>query len=226
MPIRVIGDTSVDFIGKRRFAFAFSGALVLLGLVAFVMISLGHANLGIQFQGGTLVEGFFDQPVDVGQIRTALQSGGFADAEILEITGRREANFYLIRVKADPVEGTHKAQSIIDVIKQYFPDNAFHMDSVHEVGPSVGKTLQTQTRWAVIISLLGILIYITVRFDFRFGIAATIATFHDVLAVLGIAYALNMEVTILLVSSLLTLAGYSLTDTVIVYDRIRENLKK
>jgi len=226
MPIRIIGDTNVDFIGKRKYAFLFSGALVVLGLVAVVMMTLGRANLGIQFTGGTLIEGYFAQTVDIGQVRQALASGGFGDAEILQITGRQQTNFFLIRIKADPVEGTRKAQTVLDVLKQFFPDNAFHMDSVHEVGPAVGKTLQSQTRWAVIISLLGILVYITIRFDFRFGVAATIATFHDVLAVLGIFYLLNREVTILVISAVLTLAGYSLTDTVIVYDRIRENLKK
>jgi preprotein translocase subunit SecF len=111
-------------------------------------------------------------------------------------------------------------------LAEAFPDNEFHLDSVHEVGPAVGEELREDAMWAVLLSLAGILIYIAFRFDFRFGVAAAIATFHDVLTVLAIVYFLDKEMTILVISALLTLAGYSLTDTVVVFDRIRENLKK
>lgn len=226
MPIRIIGDTNVDFIGKRKIAFLVSGILVILGLVAVVMLSMGKGNLGIQFIGGTMLEGYFDQPVEIGAIRDALSSAGFSDAEIQQLQGRVQANSFLVRVKADPAVSKQAGQTVLDAIKRAFPNNTFHMDSIHEVGPAVGKTLQSQARWAVLVSLLGILVYITVRFDFRFGVAATIATFHDILAVLGIMFLMDVEITILVITALLTLAGYSLTDTVIVYDRIRENLKK
>jgi preprotein translocase subunit SecF len=226
MPIQIIGDTKIDFIGKRKLSFGLSAILVLIGLVAVVMLSLGKANMGIQFVGGTLVEGYFEHPIEIGDVRSALANGGFPDAEIQHLTGRKEENTFIIRIKSDPVEGPRKSQAVIDAIKERIPNNAFTMDSVQEVGPAVGSTLQRQTRWAVLVSLLGILVYITLRFDFRFGVAATIATFHDVLAVLGIFYLLNVEITLLVISALLTLAGYSLTDTVVVYDRIRENMRK
>ena len=182
--------------------------------------------MGIQFVGGTLVEGYFENTVQTSDLRSALASGGYPDAEIQHLSGTGNDNTFLIRIKSDPIEGTQKAQAVIDVVKQSFPNNTFTMESVHEVGPAVGATLQRQARWAVLVSLLGILVYITLRFDFRFGVAATIATFHDVLAVLGIFYVFHVETTLLVISALLTLAGYSLTDTVVVYDRIRENLKK
>ncbi|MBI5867753.1 MAG: protein translocase subunit SecF [candidate division Zixibacteria bacterium] len=226
MPIRIIGDTHVDFIGKRKIAFLISAILVAMGLVAMVMLSMGKGNLGIPFMGGTMLEGYFEQPADVSALRRALSSSGFADAEIQQLQGRAQANSFLVRVKADPALSKQAGQTVLEAIKKAFPGNTFHMDSIHEVGPAVGKTLQSQARWAVLVSLLGILVYITVRFDFRFGVAATIATFHDILAVLGILYIFNVEITILVITALLTLAGYSLTDTVIVYDRIRENLKK
>ena len=226
MPIRIVGETNIDFIGKRKLAFILSTVLVAIGLVAVVMLGMGRGNLGIEFIGGTLVEGYFAQPVETGQLRTALEEGGFGDAEIQRLEGRAEGNTFLIRIKADPQEGAQKAQDIIAVIQAKFPGNTFTMDSVHEVGPAVGQTLQSQARWAVLVSLLGILVYITLRFDFRFGVAATVATFHDVLVVLGIFYLMHKEITLLVISALLTLAGYSLTDTVVVYDRIRENLKK
>ncbi|MEW5702395.1 MAG: protein translocase subunit SecF [Candidatus Zixiibacteriota bacterium] len=225
MPIQIIGETNIDFIGKRKIALTISALLALLGVFAIVMITMGRANLGIQFTGGTMVEGYFAQAVDIGDLREALSRGGISDVEIVQITGRPQPHTFLIRCKAE--EGTaRKAQTVLDLIRQYFPDNAFTMDSVHEVGPAVGKTLQAQTRWAVLISLVGILLYITLRFDFRFGVGATIATFHDVLVVIGVFYLMNIEFNILLISAILTLAGYSLTDKVTVYDRIRENLKK
>ncbi len=99
------------------------------------------------------------------------------------------------------------------------------MDSVDGIGPAVGKTLQRQARWAVLLALAGILLYIWIRFDFRFGVAATITTLHDVLVVLGILFILHRDITLLVVTALLTLAGYSLNDTVVLFDRIRENLK-
>lgn len=226
MPIRIIGETNINFIGKRKISFVLSAILVATGLFAVTMLSLGKANLGIQFVGGTLVEGYFASPIETSNLRSALANGGFPDAEIQHLSGTAKENTYLIRIKSDPVEGTKKSQAVIDVVKQSFPNNTFTRESAQEVGPTVGATLQRQTRWAVLVSLLGILVYITLRFDFRFGVAATVATFHDVLAVLGIFYVFHVETTLLVISALLTLAGYSLTDTVVVYDRIRENLKK
>lgn len=226
MTIRFIGETKLDFIGKRKPAFVLSALLILIGLIALVMVSTGNANLGIQFIGGTMIEGHFDQSVEVGELRSALAAGGFPDAEIQRLQGRQNPNFFIIRVKSDPAETSGRADELLDVIRAAFPGNPFTMDSVHEVGPAVGATLQSQARWAVLVSLLGILVYISLRFDFRFGVAATVATFHDVLAVLGVFYLMNVEITLLVITALLTLAGYSLTDTVVVYDRIRENLKK
>jgi preprotein translocase subunit SecF len=226
MPIQIIGDTNVDFIGKRKIAFLISGVLTALGLFAVVMLGFGKGNLGIQFIGGTMLEGYFEQPIETSVIRSALADAGFADAEIQQLQGRAQANSFLVRIKSDPAIAKEAGQTVLAAIRKAFPGNKFNMDSIHEVGPAVGQTLQSQARWAVLVSLLGILIYITLRFDFRFGVAATIATFHDILAVLGIFYLMNVEITILVITALLTLAGYSLTDTVIVYDRIRENLKK
>lgn len=226
MPVRIIGDTNIDFIGRRRIAFVVSVLLVLLGVFATVMIMGGGGNLGIQFLGGTQVEGYFADPVAIGDLRSALATGGFPDVEIVALRGRGQPNFFLIRLKSDIAGDAQAGEAVLNVIHQYFPDNTFTMDSVHEVGPAVGETLKRDALKAIIISLVGILLYIAIRFDIRFGVAATMATFHDVLAVLGFAYLMKMEITILVVSALLTIAGYSLTDTVVVYDRIRENLRK
>lgn len=224
--MKIIGETNIDFIGKRKIAFAFSGLLALIGLFAAVQVGRGAANLAIEFTGGTMVQGSFASPVDPGALRALLAEGGFADAEIKTLESRATPNSYAIRVKEDSAGETRSAQKLVELLGSRMPDNAFTVDSMHEVGPSVGGTLQRQARNAIIISLACIMVYIWFRFDFRSGVAATIATFHDVLAVLGILFLLNREISLLVMSGLLTLAGYSLTDTVVVFDRIRENLKQ
>ena len=220
----LIKKTNIDFIGKRKFAFGLSGMLVLLGIVAFVMVVMGKARLGIDFSGGTMIQGNFSQAVSISDLRSAMSRNGYGEAEIQELH-REIPNSFLIRVKATAETGDQVANQLMAVLQKEFPNNKFNLDSVDEVGPAVGKTLQAKARLAVLISLLGILLYIWVRFDFRFGVAATAATFHDVLAVLGIFFILQKEITLLVITALLTLAGYSLTDTVVVFDRIRENLK-
>src|SRR3972149_5374697 len=220
----ILGKTNIDFIGKRYIAFAFSGVLVLLGLVAFVLILTGQAKLGIDFSGGTLIDGYFANKVEISKLRSVMSENGYPDAVIQELQ-REIPNSFVLRVKATAETGSQVANQLLAVIAKGFPDNPFTLDSVDEVGPSVGAALQSKARVAVLISLICILIYIWLRFDFRSGVAATIATFHDVLAVLVIMFILQREITLLVVTALLTLAGYSLTDTVVVFDRIRENLK-
>jgi len=223
---RIIGETNIDFIGSRRKAFFLSAVLIILGITAFVMILLGKANMGIDFQGGTMLQGNFDNPINIADLRSAIVEGGFPEAAIQELQRHGVSNSYMIRVKESGTGENSAAKRLERIIAERFEENEFHVDSSHEIGPAVGESLRDSARWAVIISVLGMIIYIGLRFDFRMGVAATVATFHDVLAVLGIFYLLNIEITLLVVTALLTLAGYSLTDTVVVYDRIRENLKK
>jgi preprotein translocase subunit SecF len=223
--MRIIGKTNIDFIGLRRYSFFLSLALVAVGLISLGIIVFGQADLSIDFAGGTLIQGYFAEPVEVGDLRAVLTDAGYADAGIQQVIGSRD-NAFMIRVKAAATEtGSSVAEQIEDVIRERYAGNDFTLDSVHEVGPSVGRELQKQARTAVLVALVCILIYIWIRFDFRFGVAATITTFHDVLAVLGLMFLLQREISMLVVSALLTLAGYSLTDTVVVFDRIRENLK-
>ncbi|MDH4157562.1 MAG: protein translocase subunit SecF [candidate division Zixibacteria bacterium] len=224
---RIIGATHIDFIGVRKIAFVVSLALVVLGIVGLVMIATGNANLGIDFAGGVMVNGYFTQPVTIDNLRSAV-SLEFPDAQITQLKDFKEENAFIIKTKrpATESEGEERLSALYAVLQQEFPENTFTMISEHVIGPAVGQSLRSDAQKAVLLSLLGIIIYIWIRFDFRSGIAATIATFHDVLAVLGIVYVLGLEFDLLIVTALLTLAGYSLTDTVVVYDRIRENLKK
>ncbi|MEW6247622.1 MAG: protein translocase subunit SecF [Nitrospirota bacterium] len=218
----ILGKTNIDFMGKRRLAFVFSGIMVLLGLVAVVQISRGTANLGIDFAGGTAVQLKFDQSIRIDQARKALDAHGLGDAELQEFV---QENKLLIRVKTSTTIEEKVAERVVAVFSQEFPSNRFVVDSSTEIGPTIGKKLQQDALIAILISFAGIVVYIAARFELRFGIAAALATFHDVLAVLGAFYVLDKEITLLVVTALLTLAGYSLTDTVVVFDRIRENLR-
>ncbi|MBW8064342.1 MAG: protein translocase subunit SecF [Nitrospira sp.] len=220
--IEILGKTNIDFMGKRRLAAVCSGVFIFLGLLAVVQIGRGAANLGIDFAGGTAVQLKFDQPIRIEEARTALESNGLEEAELQEFV---RGNKLLIRVKAATTIEEKIADRVVAIFSQEFSQNRFVVDSSTEIGPTIGKKLQQDALLAILISLTGIILYIAARFEFRFGLAAAIATFHDVLAVLGIFYVLDKEITLLVVTALLTLAGYSLTDTVVVFDRIRENLR-
>ena len=218
----IVGKTNIDFLGKRNHAFAFSGLMVLLGLFALVQVSRGQANMGIDFSGGTAVQMNFDQYLPIEKAREVLLRHGFPDAELQEFTG---GNKLLIRVKALDTIEKNVAARIIDIFETQFSENKFVLDSSTEIGPTIGRELKRKAVIAVFFSIFGIVFYVAARFEFRFGVAAAAATFHDVLAVLGILYLLDKEINLLTVTALLTLAGYSLTDTVVVFDRIRENLR-
>ena len=219
----IVGKTNIDFMGKRRIAFGISGVLIAFGVLAVIQILLGSANLGIDFSGGTAVQLKFDKPLEIEMARQALVNNGLEEAELQEFT---QDNKLLIRIKTDTTIEEEISKKIVQVFKDEFKGHAFVVDSSTSIGPAIGKKLQQDALIAITLSLIGIVLYIAARFEFRFGVAAAIATFHDVLAVLGLYHILDTEITLLVVTALLTLAGYSLTDTVIVFDRIRENLRQ
>lgn len=219
----ILKDTKIDFIGKRYYAFGLSIILAIMGIIAAVLIPMGKANLGIDFTGGVAMQLKFEKPFAMENARKALDKAGFKDAELQQVAGGSQL---LIRLKNTEGELKTTSDKLTGALAQGFADNKFIVESTIAVGPTVGKKLQKDALWAVGISLLGILIYVAWRFELIFGIAAVIATFHDVLAVLGVFYVLNKEINLLIITALLTLAGYSLTDTVVIFDRIRENLRK
>jgi preprotein translocase subunit SecF len=218
--VEILGKTNFDFVGKRYFAYGISAVLLFLGALALIQISRGAANMGIDFAGGTSIQVKFERPVDLGAVRQALSQGGIRDSEPQQFADGRSV---MIRLKRGEATGT--AQQVQDALRSGLKDTPFTVEASTEIGPAIGKELQKKALLAIAISLAGIVVYIAWRFEFRFGVAATVATFHDVLAVLGIVFLLNKEITLLIVTALLTIAGYSLTDTVVVYDRIRENLR-
>jgi len=220
--MEILKNTKIDFMGKMYYALAITAVLSAIGLLTVVQISRGTANLGIDFAGGTAVQIKFNQRVPLQDVRHALTQGGITDFELQDLPGE---NKVLINAKKGEAHIGDLSKKMISALSQKYSESSMVVDSSTEIGPKVGKKLRTDALWAVIAAIIGILIYITFRFQFRFGIGATVATFHDVLAVLAVFYMLGKEINLIIVSALLMIAGYSLTDTVVVFDRIRENLK-
>jgi len=220
--IELLKKTKIDFMGKMYYALAFTAVLSAIGLLTVVQISRGAANLGIDFAGGTAVQIKFNERVPLQDVRHALTEGGITDFELQDLPGE---NKVLINAKKGEENIGDLSKKMISALSRKYSESSMVIDSTTEIGPKVGKKLRTDALWAVIAAIIGILIYITFRFQFRFGIGATVATFHDVLAVLAVFYLLGKEINLIIVSALLMIAGYSLTDTVVVFDRIRENLK-
>lgn len=220
--LELIKNTKIDFMGKRKYAFVFSGILSILGIIAIIQVANGRANLGIDFAGGTAIQLKFEKPVNLHAVREALEEGGIKEADLQDFPA---VNKILIRVKKTEQELGQISDAITSAIDRKIPDNKYVVDSTTVIGPKVGGRLRADSAKAVALGTLCILIYIAIRFKFNFAVGATIATFHDVLAVLGVFYLLGREINLILVTALLTIAGYSLTDTVVVFDRIRENLK-
>jgi preprotein translocase subunit SecF len=221
--MELIGKTKIDFIGMRKISFIISAIIALLGIAGVVQVARNAANMGIDFSGGTVVQLKFAKPVHIDQARSALDRHNLKGANLQEI---RDGNKLLIKIGKTSLAVGKVADTIEEVFKKEFPGNTFIMESSTEIGPSVGDKMRKDTLIAVAISMLGIIIYIAWRFDFKFGIGATIATLHDVLAMFAVFYLFNKEINLLFITAVLTIAGYSLTDTVVVFDRIRENLHK
>jgi len=221
--ITLVGQTKIDFLGKRHVAYVISGILFALGLFALFQVITGKANLGIDFAGGTSVQLKFDRPVTLQEIRGVLETSGVKDVDLQDFP---DVNKVLIRVKGEEEILGDISATIVKSLTDGLPGNTFVVDSTTEIGPKVGARLKTDAFWAVIMATVFILAYIAWRFQFKFGVGATAATFHDVMAVLGLFHIMGKEINLIFLSALMTIAGYSLTDTVVVFDRIRENLGK
>jgi preprotein translocase subunit SecF len=221
--IEIVKNTKIDFMGLKKFTFAFSAFLVLLGFVGTVQIYRGKANLGIDLAGGTSIQLKFEKPFSMDAIRTILAKAGHGEATLQEITGE---NTLLVKLRAlGKEEEKMVAEPTVNLLRQSLPGNPFIVESVSEIGPAIGKKLRRDAELALLVSALAIVIYLAWRFEFKFGVAATIATFHDIFTIVGIFWILGIEKDLLFITALLTIGGYSLTDTVVVFDRIRENIR-
>ncbi len=221
--MELLKDTHIDFVALRKKAFVISAVLAVVGIFAFIMITFGKANLSIDFTGGTNIQVRFAEKVDISSLRKSLSESGIADIQIQEISGTKD---FFIKTKLSDSDGMKVEDKIAKTIRSQYKDNKVEILQSSMVGPGVGADLKKYAILAVCLALVGIIIYIAWRFTFISGIAATIATFHDVVAIMGVFYLMNKEFNLLIITALLTVAGYSLQDTVVVFDRIRENMAK
>lgn len=212
-------NVNIDFLGKSKMFFIVSGALIVLSL--FFIFTKGF-NYGIDFAGGTVVQVKFEKTPDLDKLRNSFKDLNLGEM-VIQTFG--EPNDILIRVEKTNIGLKETADAIQKKIKEVSGDQKIVIERVEQVGPQVGGQLKKKAVMATIYSLVGILIYVSLRFEFIFSIGAVIALFHDVIITLGIFSLFGKEITLPVVAAILTIVGYSLNDTIVVFDRIRENLK-
>ena len=219
----MIKKPNIDYLKIKNITYVLSVIMVCLGLVAMIQIARGKANMGVDFSGGSLLQYRADKDFTLSEIR-----GAFATSDLQEVDLQRVENEHrlIIKIKKSTAVVANLDEQVASILTSKLPDKGFVLESQSEIGSSVSSVLRNKAIQAILISLAGVIIYLAFRFDIRFGLAAAVATFHDVLVVLGICWILNVEITLLIVTALLTLAGYSLNDSVVVFDRIRENMDK
>ncbi|PMK00103.1 protein translocase subunit SecF [Vibrio sp. 10N.261.55.A7] len=213
-------DKTIDFMRWSKAAFAFS--LFMIGAAIFTL-STKWLNWGLDFTGGTLIEVGFEQPANLEEIRSALEAEGFGDATVQNFGSAREV---MVRLRPrDGIANETLGNQIIGAIKDGTGESV-EMRRIEFVGPNVGDELTEAGGLAIIASLICILIYVSIRFEWRLAAGAVMALAHDVIITLGIFSLLQIEVDLTIVAALLTVVGYSLNDTIVVFDRIRENFRK
>lgn len=222
--MRLFANAKFDFLGKRRNALMLSG----IALAALLAISIvwqfsrgSWLNYGVDFTGGTIVQVQFTESTSVGDLREIVAPV----APGTEITRFGEENEFLFRAPGFSEEGTAVSDQILQTLGEHFPESSFEVTRTEAVGPKVGGELQQKAVIAIILSLLATLAYLAVRFEWRFGVAAVGSTAHDMILSILLISAFRLDVSLTTVAAVLTIVGYSLNDTIIVFDRIRENLK-
>jgi preprotein translocase subunit SecF len=215
----LIKDVNIDFIGKRKLAGIISGAIILAGLVSIVLH--GGPLYSIDFEGGTEVQVRFQETVSVESVRSSLSEIGYGDAAI-RIFGAD--NEILIHVKTS-TQSEEQVNTIREALAGIQGETGYEIRRLETVGPKIGKELRGDMISAVLIAMAGIVVYISIRFQFMYAIGALVALAHDVLITLGIFSLLNLEISLTVLAAFLFIVGYSLNDTIVVFDRIRENVK-
>jgi preprotein translocase subunit SecF len=225
--MRIFQHANYPFMQWRRRAYIVTAVLMLAGLAGMIKNVGQHGswlNYGVDFKGGTLVQLKFNAPAQADQIRGAAEAAGHDDWEITNFGGNDE---FVIRMAAfqESLSQTPEEQ-VRQVLGSRFQPSQYSIVRTEAVGPKVGSELQFNALMAILLSFVATLLYLWVRFEWRFGLAAIAATMHDILITLGIIALLGNEVSLGTVAAFLTIVGYSLNDTIVVFDRIRENLAK
>lgn len=212
--------TEIDFMGRRRFAMMASAALLAVALLALLVRGLAF---GIDFTGGTIVEVGFGEPVELATVREALASGGYGDGIVQHFGTPKDV---LIRLAPQTIEGSAGLGSKVVALLQEQASANVELRRVEFVGPQVGSELATDGGLALLLAILCILIYVALRFEWRFALGSVAALLHDVFITLGFFALFQFEFDLTVLAALLAVIGYSLNDTIVVFDRIRENFRK
>ncbi len=223
MHMRLFKDLDIDFMGKRRTAMIVSAALLLISIGAMVVRGF---NLGLDFTGGTLLEVGYAQPTELVDVRAALAESGFGDATVQHFGTSQDV---LIRIAPDESEQEQVSAQLSDRVFSALSDAegaTVELRRVEFVGPQVGEELTEDGGLAILYALIGILVYVALRFEYRFAVGSVIALIHDVLITLGVFAVFQVGFDLPVLAAVLAVIGYSLNDTIVVYDRIRENFRK
>jgi preprotein translocase subunit SecF len=223
--LRLFSNANYDFIGLRRFAYGLTAAILLPGLLFLLAKGL---NYSIEFTGGTLLQIQSKKTVDVAELRTGLDRQGIHGAEIQNFGS---ANEYVIRARvAKPGSDANDTQATATAVRQALDGvlgtGNYTVLRTEAVGPKVGGELRQKAFLAIFLSFFAVLAYLAYRFEWRFGLAAIVATAHDILATIAFIGVLRLEVSLTVVAAVLSMVGYSLNDTIIIFDRVRENLHR
>lgn len=230
--MRLIKETDIKFISQSRFGYFLSGAVILAGLISLFL--QGGPRLSIDFKGGSLVAVQFTEEMDVNDVRQAMgtvsiegQIHDYSRAEIKQFGSARDIS---VRLPIQENQPENFPQLIVNHLYESFPDaipddqNDFIL-SIEKVGPKIGSELSGKAIMAIMSALLLILIYISIRFEFKFAVGAIAALSHDVIITLGIFSIMDYEISLPIIAAFLTIVGYSLNDTIVILDRVRENVK-
>jgi preprotein translocase subunit SecF len=215
-------DVNIDWLGKKWYFLGFSLIFSIAGILSLAFWH--HLPLSIDFKGGSQVRVSFTQSPNEDQIRHAMDAAGVHDARIQRLNGDVPNEVLITLPESNEGALNASRQTVLDALRQTYSGNGFKVGDSYTVGPTAGKQLQKQAWLATGYSLLGMLIYLWFRFELIYGVAAVVAVFHDTLITVGAFSLTNQELSLTVIAAILTLIGYSMNDTIVVFDRIRENL--
>lgn len=215
-------NTNIDFMGQRKWAALVSIILFVLSIASLAFHGL---NWGLDFTGGTQIQLSFPQEADLNSIRTNLSNAGFREAVVMSYGTSKDVLVTLVPKDKGAFTMNDKAQAeIVNEVTSALPQAK--IDQVNYIGPNVGKEMTSKSVSAILFALLGTMVYIALRFDLRFAIGSTVALIHDPIIILGIFSFFNIEFNLIALAAVLTVIGYSLNDTIVIFDRVRENFRK
>ena len=217
--MQFLSNTNIKFVENRKAGYILSGIIILASIVSLILHNGPKYN--IDFTGGTLVHLKFEKPVEIESVRSAISSKGYGDSEIKHFGSNKD-----ISIRSGLERSVGELSTTFEkIIEDAFPDNPFVVQRVEKVGPKIGKELVVDTLLAIFWAMILILIYVMWRFEFKFALGAILALLHDILITIGIFSIFEIEISSTTIAAVLTIVGYSLNDSSVVFDRIRENLK-